>query len=144
MADSGPAGAGRSVVVMMMVSAVLDDPLAHVIVVAMMTADAHMIMIAVRLDLDVLMPLMQPWTILMVLGRGDDGEQAYSDRQGRDDMILHGRAFQRSDLSMSSPCRSSAESRGRPTDGRLPGRSAAASVPSTQQRHPEIAESAAQ
>jgi hypothetical protein len=53
--------------------AMLDDALTHVVMIPMVPADAHMIMIAVMLDLNVLMSVMPPWAILIILGRGDDG-----------------------------------------------------------------------
>jgi hypothetical protein len=58
---------------MMIMSTVLDDSLSDVVMITMVPADAHMIMIAVMLDLDVLMSVMPPWAILIILGRGDDG-----------------------------------------------------------------------
>ena len=94
----------RLVVVMMIMSTVLDDSLSDVVMITMVPADAHMIMIAVMLDLDVLMSVMPPWAILIILGRGDDGGKAYSGCQSCDDKGFHRHTFQRSDLSVPSLC----------------------------------------
>ena len=57
----------------------LDHALFHVIVITVMTADAHMIMIAVALDIDMLVPVMMPRrAVLVVLGRGGNRRQAHT------------------------------------------------------------------
>ena len=98
------ASAHASIIIVVVVMAMLDDALTHVVMITMVPADAHVIMVAVTLDLDVLMSVMPPWAILIILGRGDDGGKAYSGCQSCDDKGFHRHTFQRSDLSVPSLC----------------------------------------
>ncbi|KQQ17607.1 hypothetical protein ASF56_23080 [Methylobacterium sp. Leaf122] len=63
----------------MVVMPALDHALFHVVVITVMPADAHMIMITVAFDLDVLVPVMVPGrAVLVVLGGGGNWRQAHT------------------------------------------------------------------
>lgn len=77
---------------MVMVAAVLDDVFVDVIVIAMMTPNDNVVVVAMVIAFHMLVMTPRAVTVIVVLSRGSDRSQAQAGQCGQGEKAFHGRS----------------------------------------------------